>query len=552
MPFIGVIKNTMSARERAVFFGALIVLALSLIIRGVMLVRENSIFVPVRGGSYIEGVAGQPTLINPAVSQNPVDLDISALVYSPLSDLIANTEVQPDGKTYAVKLKEHLVWDDGTPLTSDDVIFTVQTIQGPDSNSPAAKNWQGVTIERVSELHINFTLPDPFSFFPDVLKRTRVVPKHIFGNIPVENYRLSDYSLEPVGNGPYKVVSFKKQKDGFITEYHLVPNSRYAGQTPYISDFYFRFYQTENDLTDAFLARKVHGIGSITPFTVNSSAASSSNPLGDLLTETSRIKIDVLPMPRYYAIFINQASDPALKSLSVRRALDLAIDKTKLVSLFGEGNAAPISNPLVVNPLDFSTSTSGVEDSGAYDPDTARNLLAAAGAQNMKLTITVPDVPILASAVDFVKRAWVSAGVGEVTINTVDTSAVIEDAIQSRDFELLLFGNILENPLDLFPFWHSSQRMSPKLNITSYQNTEVDRLIENVRKATDKNEQLRMTSQAAARIQNDEPAIFLFALPYFYAHTDKLSGIGTDAVAMPSNRFQNIVDWSVLKARALR
>ena len=532
MPFIGAIRNSLSTREWAVFIAAIFIFIASLVARAAIIVNENSVYIPVRGGSYIEGVLGQPITINPAVSKNLADLDISSLVYSPISDLILTTEVSPDGKTYSIKLKENLKWDDGVPLTSDDIIFTIQTIQSSESRSPSAKNWQGVSMERVSELHVIFMLPDPFSFFPNVLKRTRVIPKHIFGNIPIENFRLSAYNLEPVSSGPYKVKGFSKRRDGFITEYHLIPNPNYFGEAPRIENFYFKFYQTSDELAEAFRLREVNGFGSL-------------SPIDSMIQGTSRIKVETIPMPRYYAIFINQANNTTLKNSSIREALDISIDKAKLAELLGKGSVSPIFGPLTL-PENAS------EPNEMYNPDVAREILEKAKAQEMKLNLVVPNEQIFMDAADFVKRSWVGVGIGEVNIFPIDTETVLESTVKTRDYEMLLFGNILENPLDLFPFWYSSQRLSPKLNLSAYQNSEVDIFIENVRKSNNEKERSVNATRAASIIQNDVPAIFLFTIPYFYAHTEKLAGVDANYVVTPSDRFENITRWSVVRARVLR
>ena len=93
------------------------------------------------------------------------------------------------------KLRGGLIWDDGRPLTSDDVLFTMRTIQNLETNSPIYKNWQGVLVERISELQIKFTLPAPYVFFENNLSRLPIIPKHIFGTIPISNLRLSSYNL---------------------------------------------------------------------------------------------------------------------------------------------------------------------------------------------------------------------------------------------------------------------------------------------------------------------------------------------------------------------
>ena len=237
------IFSVFSLSERKVFFAAVAVFFISGISGLALAVGENSIMVPIKGGAYHEGFVGQPIALNPITSQNPIDQEISSMIFSRLGGLLSVYDASSDGRIFNLKLKEGLKWDDGEPLTSDDIIFTIRTVQNPEVNSPFLKSWQGVAAERGSELQIKLTLPLPYVFFKNNIERLPIIPKHIFGGIPTENFRLSDYNLEPVGSGPYKFESFTKRKDGFITRYHFVPNENYSGKEPYIKDFYFNFFR---------------------------------------------------------------------------------------------------------------------------------------------------------------------------------------------------------------------------------------------------------------------------------------------------------------------
>ena len=255
------------------FFAAVAIFVISGISGLALAVGENSVMVPIRGGAYHEGFVGQPIALNPIISQNPIDQEISMVVFSRLGELLSVYDASSDGRTFNLKLKEGLKWDDGEFLTSDDVIFTIRTAQNPEVKSPFLKSWQGVVAERGSELQIKLTLPLPYVFFKNNIDRLPIIPKHIFGAIPTENFRLSDYNFEPVGSGPYKFKSFTKRKDGFITRYRFVPNENYAGEEPYIKDFYFNFFQNFSDLSQAIRLHEVNGFGSAAPVNFDVSGA---------------------------------------------------------------------------------------------------------------------------------------------------------------------------------------------------------------------------------------------------------------------------------------
>ena len=130
---------------------------------------NNTKVAPAYGGTYTEGVVGQPRFINPIYGEtNDVDRSLIDLVYSGLmtydkdgkivNDLVKSYQVSDDGKTYTFQLKDNLYWQDGVPLTADDVIYTIKTIQNSDYKSPLRANWLNVDAEKISDKSFTFSL----------------------------------------------------------------------------------------------------------------------------------------------------------------------------------------------------------------------------------------------------------------------------------------------------------------------------------------------------------------------------------------------------------
>ncbi|MDO8470064.1 MAG: peptide ABC transporter substrate-binding protein [bacterium] len=533
--YFGELVHAWSAGERRLVRVALAGALLAAIAWIWLMVSEHSIFIPVAGGAYAEGILGQPTNINPLIAGTPADQDVAALVFSPLQTLTENVDVSADSRVYRVTLREDLVWDDGEPLTSDDVLFSIRLIQNPAAHSPLFRNWEQVTVERVSALQFLVTLRDPYVFFGEHLAAVRVLPQHIYGAVPPENFSLSSYALRPVGNGPYRVRNFVARNDGFITEYRLTRNDRYAGPRPFIEDFALRFYETEAELQGALRLREVQGTGSLMPFPA-------------AFRDIPGIQISEFPMARYYAVFFNQVNNPMLKSRNLREALSLAIDRTKLVAGVFAGHGEPIASPVVPAFFDMPASTTLPKPS--FDPEQARALLAAANIGTTTLTFAVPKTPILEATARLLQEAWTAIGVS-VTVVPVEPSALATDVVRTRNYDLLLFGNILADPADLFPFWHSSQRSAGGANLALYENVEVDAALERIRQTLPANERPAELSRAANRIAADIPAVFLVSMPYLYAHTERLGGFSPQRITMPADRFAGVARWSVTRARIL-
>lgn len=531
---LATIIRTWTDRERRIARVAVAVLLLAGVARLGLLVHDRSVVVPVAGGSFTEGLLGQPAVVNPLVAAEQVDQDIASLVFSPLSTLTDHVVADETGLSYTLTLKEDLVWDDGEPLTSDDVLFSVRTIQDPRAASPLSQSWKGVVVERMSALTVRFILTEPFGFFQDTIASLRVIPHHIYGAVPPENFSLSAYHLRPVGNGPFKFHDFQARKDGFITKYELAVNDRYAGKRPFIERFVFRFYTNDRELADAFRLREIQGTGSLTPLPAS-------------LDDIPGVRIVEFPMPRYYAVFMNQLNAPALKNAKLRQALSLAIDRDRLVREVFLGHGIPLASP--ASPYLF-TNTSTSLPMPRYDPEEAMRLVESVPSETTRLTLTVPRVHFLMSIAQALADSWRAVGI-EVTVLPRTPEELAAVTIPSRNFELFLFGNILKNPLDMFPFWHSSQRFTPGLNLSLFQSKQVDELLEQVRRGAPDATSPEKAARAAALIADDAPAAFLVSVPYLYVASERLSGLSSRTIVVPSDRVSEVEFWSVARARVI-
>ena len=133
--------------------------------------RSFTVGIPERGGTLVEGVMGAPRFINPLLSVSDADRDLSALVYSGLlkatpegtfvPDLAENYSISPDALSYTFTIRPEAVFHDGTPVTADDVVFTVSKAQDSALKSPRRVSWDGVVVEKIGEREVKFTLKQP-------------------------------------------------------------------------------------------------------------------------------------------------------------------------------------------------------------------------------------------------------------------------------------------------------------------------------------------------------------------------------------------------------
>lgn len=530
---------------------ALFLASLLLVVSGAGIVSivaaQTTRSVPQAGGTFTEGVVGQPASVNPVIASGAADEALIRLLFSNLTSLADKIEADKTGKTWKVRLKENLHWSDGERLTADDVVFTVKEIQDVNTNSPLSGSWQGISVERASQIEVTFTLANPYAFFSDNLQNLYILPKHLFADVPPANWRLGKFNLEPVGSGPYVFSSYDKRPDGFITTYHLAPNSYYFKASPFISNFDVAFFANSADALKNFNSGQIDGLGGPDPKT-----------LGSVYRSYSKILFD---LPTYYAVFWNQSENPALTDPVVRNALALSVDREELAQdIWGDGAEAdfgPIPPSFTDLPQASPTSTpldqinQSLDKAGWVLVGNEREKTVNKTVIPLSIKLTVPDLPFLMDTANMLQNYWSKIGV-QIQIVPVDPADALDQTVKNRDYEGILLGNALNSGADLFSFWHSTQRFSPGLNLSLYQNHIADSLIEGLRSNFDPVGRAAQFQKLTTVIMNDNPAVFLYAPKYIYLASRSLHGISTDMLTDPADRFLGVESWYVKTARVLK
>ena len=551
----------MNKKERGIVFVLLFSVFISGAYLGVSYYFENTAEAPAYGGEYIEGMVGQPRFINPVLCQtSDIDSDLSALIYSSLlkldnegklvNDIAKNYEVEEDGLSYIFYIKEGIKWHDEKELTVDDLIFTIQTIQNGDFNSPLQTSWKGIRTEKIDDHTIRFILKNAYSPFLNNLT-FGILPKHLWEFTEVSNFPLTEYNLTPIGTGHYKFKQFTKDREGKISSIELVANENYHSKVPFISKLTFKFFKTEEDAIAAFNRKEIKGINYLSPRNKKR------------IIDIDKTNLYRLHLPRYFAIFFNQTKSKALSDKTVRLALSYAVNKDRMIEeiLDGEGYAA--QTPIPPQLLGYNPETKIYD----YAEEHAKNILETAGwvdsdedgirekrqedeEEEIKLefTLVTTDWPELIESAKMLQEMWEKIG-ARVEIKNIQASELKNDYIKPREYEALLFGEILNYDPDPFAFWHSSQKKESGLNLSLYDNLEVDKLLEEARQETDQEIRAEKYRKFQELVVEDIPAIFLYSPNYLYLHNSSVQGVDLYNIVIPSNRFNGIEEWYVKTKR---
>ncbi|MCX6739966.1 MAG: ABC transporter substrate-binding protein [Candidatus Parcubacteria bacterium] len=541
------LPQTLNKHEKFILKG-LILIAL---VTGVFLFYngyyKNLISLPATGGEFSEGLIGSPLYINPIFAFNDADKDLSSLIYSgligyneklePIPDLAERYEVSEDQKTYTFFLKRNIKWHDNKNFTANDVLFTISAIQNPNYKSPYSRSFTGVGVEQVDDYTVKFTLEQPYAGFLNILS-IGILPKNIWENTPAANAKNVIYNQKPIGTGPYKFKSLVKDKSGQVKSYVLEKNKNYYAKIPYINKIIFKFYPDYDSATSALANKEVQNLSFL--------------PKENLAKINKRdINIHSINLSQYTALFFNTKNSELLKDKIIREALALAIDKNKLLEDVLSNQGKKIDGPILANFPGYSEDIKKYE----YNPQKALEILTADGWTidneklkkkdvELKITLTTVEQNDNIKTANLIKEFWDSIGIN------VDLQIIAKDKIQSeiimpRNYEVLLYGEIIGYDPDLFPFWHSSQRNDPGLNMSYYSNRKVDQLLEEARQTNDLSQRAAKYQEFQNLLIDDLPAVFLYSQNYLYPATKKIKGINVQRIASPSDRFINIENWYI-------
>ena len=500
--------------------------------------QENqniSIKIKTQGGNITEGIVGTPRFINPVLAQSQTDLDLTRLIFSPLLTINRNghtyyhiakhVEVSDNRMKYTLTIKDNIFFEDKHPLSADDVIFTIKSIQDPLIKSPLASKWQGVTAEKINQYTVVFNLVRPFSDFIYNLE-IGILPKHIWSSVSPQEFIFNIYNTNPIGSGPYHIDKIQTKKNGVPKKYYL-KRSRNSIEHPYITSFNISFFDNEKVLIKNINEKTIDAAYGISPENI------------EHIDEA--LYIHSATLPRVFALFFNQNQQPIFASKNIRKALHKGINRKKLVQEVFNNYASP------------TYSTFGfLAEEEVYNPEESQILIESEGwilnkdgiyqktikdkKTLLSFSIAIPNIKDMKHITELIQSDLMKIGV-LVTIRSYDQGNLNQNIIRPREYESLLFGYEIKKPSDMYAFWHSSQISDPGLNVSIFKNTKVDTLLTNIRSTIHPD-----LETLDSVITNEYPALFLYSPSYIYILPKNVRGTSF-SITQSSDRFNTINKW---------
>lgn len=517
---------------------------------------------PEQGGVYTEGLVGSLGRLNPLLDwNNTADRSVDRLLFTglvgfderglPEADLAEAWGVAQDGTVYNFSIRQNAVWHDGTPVTSDDVIFTIDRMKSAGSLYPQDIKdlWGKIEVEKLSDKVLKFTLPEPFVPFMDYLT-FGILPKHLLESVPAEQMPDAEFNINPVGTGPYKFDHLIVD-DGQITGVVLTVSDTYYGTAPFIEQVVFRYYESSADAMDAYQQGDVLSVSQITSDVLNTALEEPN-----LSVYTSR-----LPQISFVLFNLNNPEVAFLQDPKLRYALMLSINRPYLINTFLQGQAVVADGPILPSSWAYHDGLEHFE----YNPDEAVNILKAEGyvipaeggdvrakeGTLLSFTMLHPDDEVHTKIAQTIRDEWAAVGVA-VQLQAVPYDKLASDFLATRKYHAALIDlNLARTPdPDPYPFWHQAEAAGGQ-NYTQWDNRAASEYLEQARVTADYTLRTRLYRNFQVVFSKELPALPLFAPVYSYGVDSQVQGVQVAPLYDPSDRLATFTSWYLLTRRAL-
>lgn len=473
--------------------------------------------------------SGDYTSINPAINEHG---EINSLIFTGLTEHDKDNKVVPAlaeswtlddaTHTYTFKLRNDVKWHDGKPFTANDVKFTIETIQNPDSMSEIASNYEDIeSVEVVADHEVKIKLKDANIAMLDYLT-VGMIPKHILEG---KDIKTADFNTNPIGTGPYKLDKWDTGQS-----IKLVKNTEYFKGEPKIDNMVFKI------VTD-YKARAMQlksGELDFTQITPKDMAAIEGNEDFDLYK---------CKTADYRGIMYNFKSPLFKENKELPNALSYAIDRKAIVDsvILGHGVEA-------YSPLQMGAYNNPDIEKFEYNKEKTKEELEKAEwtlgkdgiyeKNNKKLSFE-----IVCGEGDQVRIDMANICSQQFKEVGVDAKVAVKSEIDWANQDSYLIG--WGSPFDPDDHTYKVFGTDKGSNFNAYSNENIDRILKEARSTTDDAKRVELYKQFQEEMVKDMPYTYIAYIDAIYAGDTDIEGISTDTVLGHHGVgiFFNVDEW---------
>lgn len=488
------------------------------------------------------GEASKPDTLDPYTSREMSSLRLAELMFNGLVGINESQEIIPelaerweiagDSKTYTFYLRKNVQWhgNEGKTLTADDVVFTVQLINNPKTQSSRKSLFeQFENVKSLDQYTVQFTLKHK-SLNALSLFTFKILPQHKFTR---QNYltKLNSFANRPVGTGPYEFKSSNTNR-----EVTLEANDNYFMGKPKIQKIVMKPFSDKNIMNQALTFNSLDMVVDVDPSHITELQADSRFSLASYNTLS-------------YSFFAFNHKNPHLTNKLVRQALSMAINREEMLRAFFNNNGTIISGPFAPGSWAYNLDVIPV----GYNPVMAISLLKQAGytqkdngfvdrsGKPLVFNLVVPieknneaNKRVILAYKNFLNKIGV-----EVNVAFQEKEAWKKSVFSAHNFDITYGTWAFDDASDISDIFHSRYTQEWENNFIGYSNKQVDELIEKSLASTDHQEKRTINQKLHKLIADDSPYTFLWSLIRFAAYSNKLKNIEIH----PYKFFENVQNW---------
>lgn len=505
-----------------------------------------------KGGTYAEGVLGSLDTLNPLYASSEAERSASRLVFAGLlsydrtnqlrGDLAESWQVSKDGSKYVVSLRKDVVWHDGRPFTSRDVVFTMDMVKNDEARSPYSSSWQSIGVKSLGEYKVQFSLPAPYAPFPHALTMG-ILPEHLLRDVEPASLRENEFGVKPIGTGPFvfrNIQNISLEKGRKVVHLRAFPH--YLRGEPKLERFQLHTYETTEQLRTALATNEVSAVSDMTAADV------------DKVNQNRFRLIDARINNGTYAMF--NTSSQLLSDKKMRAAIRLGTNTAAVREVLSQ-RVSPLSGPLLASHLGVTERLPGV----GFNTKKANTQLTALGwrkgvdgirskkgkqLQLSLVSVNSGDYPVVAKEL---VRQWEELGI-KVTSDLVPPGDVQQSVLRPRAYDVLLYELALGADPDVYAYWHSSQASQNGLNFANYNNPIADDALETARSRFELKLRNEKYMTFVQQWLSDAAAIPLYRASLHYATSQNVRSLPEDATIIDDiDRYRAVEYWTAIRTR---
>lgn len=362
-------------------------------------------------------------------------VDLDPVTRVPYAALASEMPTSADGIEYVIKLRDGAVFHDGTPVTAEDVVFSVERVLDPESNSLFRSFVSFIDkVEVVDATTVKFTNKFPFSLFNERIGSIKIVPKALVEADPEAFGKL------PIGTGPYKLISAVPEAEILFER-----NEAYSGSRPALA----------KDMVWNLIADPTARVNALSSGTV---MAIEDVPYVDIDAVSAVATVEkAQSFGLLFAMF--NTSAPPFDDVRVRQAFLYALDMDKVVGTGMLDNATPATSFLPENHANYHKASTIY----SLNQDKARELLAEAGVPSLDITLMSTDHGWVKDVAPIIKESLDAVGFN--TTLDIGQSGGQYVKVDANEMQVMIAPgdpSVFGNDADLLMQWWFGDNIWPK------------------------------------------------------------------------------------------